>query len=88
MQNQNTLTIMLHSQNFDIKIEDSFTIFLSVSLYNDFKDKNITRQQMLHAYILKNYALYLQEQKVNKIIESIEAQEAPLQLNGSESAII
>ncbi len=84
MQNQNTITIMLHSQNFDIKIEDSFTIFLSVSLHNDFKNTNITRQEILSAYISKVYELYKMEKEVDEILECLERQEFPLPITDSE----
>ena len=76
----NTITLMVHSQNLDIELEEDndFTIFLSVSLFNDFKNSNVTRQEMLTQYVSKVYELYLNEKKVDKIINSFEAQENTL----------
>ncbi len=75
MQTSNTLTIMLHSQNFDITVDEDFTIFLSVSLHKDFKNTNITRQEILSAYIGKVYELYKMENEIDEILECFERQE-------------
>lgn len=69
--NKNTITLMLHSQNFNITVEEDFTIFLSVSLHNDFKNTNITRQEILSAYVGKVYELYKMENEVNKILDTL-----------------
>ena len=78
MQNSNTLTIMLNSQNYDITIEDNFTIWLSVTLHKDFKTQNISHEEILSAYISKVYELYKMEEEVEKIIECFEAQDESL----------
>jgi len=85
-----SLDVMLHSQNFTISLneEDDFNIYLSVSLYEDFKQSNITRLQMLNIYVEKVYELYKIENEVSKIIECFETQEISLPLTDSESAII
>ena len=82
----NNLQIMLHSQNFTISLdeEDDFNIFLSVSLHEDFKQSNITRLQMLNAYVEKVYELYLQELEVSKIIDRFEAQDISLPFTDSD----
>ena len=67
-----TLTLMLHSQKFDITIEDDFAIWLSVTLHHDFKDSNISRLEMLNAYVSKVYELYIQEQQLEKMINSLQ----------------
>ncbi len=72
MQTSNTLTIMLNSQNFDITVNDDFVIYLSVLLHKDFKNTNITRQEILSAYIGKVYELYKMENEVDEILERFE----------------
>jgi len=66
------IPIMLHSQNFDITLneDNDFNIFLSVSLHKDFKTSNISRLEMLTAYVSKVYELYLIEQEVDEILKS------------------
>ncbi len=83
MQNQNTITLMLHSQNFSITVDEDFTVFLSVSLHKDFKNTNITRQEILSAYISKVYELYKMENEVNEILECFEGQEDSLPFTDS-----
>ena len=83
MQNKNTITLMLHSQNFNIRVENDFTIFLSVSLHNDFKNTNITRQEILSAYIGKVYELYKMENEIDEILECFEGQEDSLPFTDS-----
>ena len=86
----NNLQIMLHSQNFNITLdeEDDFNIFLSVSLHEDFKQSNITRLQMLNVYVEKVYELYKIDKEANEILTIFEAQEISPSLTDSESAII
>ena len=81
----NSIPVMLHSQDFDVKLdeEDDFNIFLSVSLHHDFKTTNISRQQMLYRYIEKVYHLYEREKEVGKILELFEAQEDSLPFTDS-----
>ncbi len=82
----NNFQIMLHSQNFTISLdeEDDFNIFLSVSLHEDFKQSNITRLQMLNAYVKKVYELYKIDKEVCNVIECFETQEVSLSLTDSE----
>jgi len=63
---------MLNSQNFDITVNDDFVIYLSVLLHKDFKNTNITRQEILSAYIGKVYELYKMENEVDEILERFE----------------
>ena len=70
MQKTNTLTVMVNSKNYDITVQDSFTIWLSVQMHHDFKTHNISRKELLRAYVSKVHELYLLEQKLDGVIES------------------
>jgi hypothetical protein len=68
---------MIHSQNFDVTIEDDFSIWFSISLLQDFTyfNTNIKRVDLLKAYVSQVYELYQQEKQLDSIIECFEAQE-------------
>ena len=70
-----TLTLMIHSQNFDVTIEDDFTIWLSISLLQDLTNlnRNIKRVDLLNAYVSKVYELYKQEKQLDSILVCFEA---------------
>ena len=55
MQKTNTLTVMVNSKNYDITVQDSFTIWLSVQMHQDFKTQNISRKELLRAYVSKDF---------------------------------
>ena len=68
----NTLTAMIHSQWFDISLneEDDFNIWLSVQMHQDFKNTNISRQELLNAYVANVYEMYKIENELDIIVES------------------
>ena len=68
----NTLTVMIHSQWFDISLneEDDFNIWLSVQMHQDFKNTNISRQELLNAYVANVYEMYKIENELDIIVES------------------
>ena len=72
-----TFTLMIHSQNFDITIEDDFSIWFSISLLQDFTylNINIKRVDLLKAYVAKVHELYKQEKQLDSLLECFEAQE-------------
>jgi len=73
-----TLTLMVHSQNYDIKVQDDFIIWLSSTFQKDFNslDTNIKRTDLLSAYISKVYELYKNDKELNILLKRIEAQES------------
>lgn len=65
---------MFHSQNFEVTVEGGdFTIFLAVSLREDFTSRNISRKEMLSAYVSKVYELYEIDKGINTIVNNISA---------------
>lgn len=77
MQNSlNIIPLKVHSQNYEIKVKDDFTIWLSISLFNDFKENpNIQRKELLRAYVRTVYELYQNEKSIDCLLEQIETQE-------------
>ncbi|QSZ41219.1 hypothetical protein GJV85_03520 [Sulfurimonas aquatica] len=66
----NTITLMVHSQNFDVAIEDEdFIIFLAVTMQQDFKNINVSRLELLNKYVSKVYELYQMENELDKIMK-------------------
>ena len=65
----NTLNIKLDSQSFEIVINDDFIIWLNIQINEDFKNTNITKKEMIEAYISsvnKNFKL---QKKVDEMME-------------------
>jgi len=59
-------------RRFDVDAEDSFAIFLEQQMSHDFNiDGNNDIKSIFLAYIRKNHELYLQNIKINEIIEKI-----------------
>jgi len=65
--------LYIGGRRFDVDVENDFAIFLEHQIANDFNiDGNNELKTLLQAYIRKNHELYLQEQKIEDLIEKIE----------------
>ena len=60
-------------RRFDVNVEDRFANFLQKQMLEDFNmEGNNDIKILLQAYVRKNHDLYLQNQKVEEILEKIE----------------
>ncbi len=60
-------------RRFDVDVEDKFATFLEDEMAKDFNiDGNNDLKTLLQAYVRKNHELYLQRQKIDKILEKLE----------------
>jgi len=60
-------------RRFDVDVEEEFSPFLKANMADDFNiDGNNDLKILLQAYVRKNYELYIQEQKMQKIIDKFE----------------
>ena len=60
-------------RRFDVDVEDKFATFLEDEMAKDFNiDGNNDLKTLLQAYVRKNHELYLQMQKIDKILEKLE----------------
>lgn len=66
----NSIPLMIHSQNFEITVEDDFCIFLSVTLHKDFPTQNISRLELLNAYVSKVHELYQTEKEYSTLLNN------------------
>lgn len=63
-------------RRFDVDVEDKFAKFLEEEMAKDFNiDGNNDLKILLQAYVRKNHELYLQDQKVNKILDTLNKEE-------------
>ena len=56
----NTITLTIQSQDYDITVDDDFIIWLSHKIL-DFKNTNITKQELLKKYIASLHEIFLIE---------------------------
>jgi hypothetical protein len=60
-------------RRFDVDVEDKFAAFLEDEMAKDFNiDGNNDLKTLLQAYVRKNHELYLQRQKIDKILDKFE----------------
>ena len=60
-------------RRFDVDVEDRFAHFLQKQMLEDFNmEGNNDIKILLQAYVRKNHDLYVQNQKVEEILEKIE----------------
>ena len=60
-------------RKFDVDVEEKFANFLQEQMQHDFNmDGNNDVKILLQAYVRKNHELYMQNQKVDEILEKIE----------------
>lgn len=67
------LGLNIASRRFDLDVEDSFAPFLEKQMMSDFNiEGNNDIKVLLQAYVRKSHDLFLQEQKLEEIIQKIE----------------
>jgi hypothetical protein len=67
------LGLNIASRRFDLDVEDSFAYFLEKQMMRDFNiEGNNDIKVLLQAYVRKSHDLFLQEQKLEEIIQKIE----------------
>jgi len=60
-------------RRFDVDVEEMFAKFLEEQMEKDFNlEGNNDLKVLLQAYVRKNHELYIQNQKIDKILEKIE----------------
>jgi len=60
-------------RRFDVDVEDKFASFLEKEMTKDFKiDGNNELKSLLQAYVRKNHELYLQNEKIEKMLRKLE----------------
>ncbi len=60
-------------RRFDVDVEDKFANFLQKEMLEDFNmDGNNDIKILLQAYVRKNHDLYVQNQKMEEILEKME----------------
>jgi len=60
-------------RRFDVDVEERFANFLQKQMLKDFNmEGNNDIKILLQAYVRKNHDLYIQNQKVEEILEKIE----------------
>ena len=60
-------------RRFDVDVEDNFAHFLQKQMVKDFNmEGNNDIKVLLQAYVRKNHDLFIQSQKVEKILKKIE----------------
>ena len=60
-------------RRFDVDVEEKFALFLEKEMADDFNiDGNNDLKILLQAYVRKNHELYLQNKKIDEILEKLE----------------
>ena len=70
-----TKRIGLHiaGRRFDVDVEKKFALFLEKEMADDFNiDGSNDLKRLLQAYIRKNHELYLQNKKIDEVLEKFE----------------
>lgn len=66
--------LYIGGRRFDVDVEDQFAKFLQEQMAKDFNiDGNNDLKTLLQAYVRKNHELYIENQKVEKILNKIES---------------
>jgi hypothetical protein len=69
------VSLTVNRSRFDIDLDDAFAEYLLGQLEKDFKlETNNDLKVLLHAYVKKNYELFEHEQKINAILQRLEAE--------------
>jgi len=67
--------LYIGGRRFDVDVEDQFAKFLQEQMAKDFNiDGNNDLKTLLQAYVRKNHELYIENQKVEKILNKIAPQ--------------
>jgi len=70
-----SIKIGLHigGRRFDVDVEEEFAKFLELQMQKDFNmEGNNDLKALLQAYVRKNHELYMQNHKIEEIVEKIE----------------
>ena len=60
-------------RRFDVDVEEKFALFLEKEMAKDFTiDGTNDLKILLQAYVRKNHELYLQNKKIDEILEKLE----------------
>lgn len=60
-------------RRFDVDVDDKFANFLQKQMLEDFNmEGNNDIKILLQAYVRKNHDLYMQEEKIEEILDKIE----------------
>lgn len=60
-------------RKFDVDVDEDFAKFLEIQMLNDFNvEGNNDVKTILLAYVRKNHELYMQDNRINEILEKIE----------------
>jgi len=60
-------------RRFDVDVEEKFALFLEKEMADDFNiDGNNDLKTLLQAYVRKNHELYLQNKKIDEVLEKFE----------------
>ena len=65
--------LYIGGRRFDVDVEDGFAKFLEYQMANDFNiEGNNELKAVMQAYVRKSYELYLQEQKIEEILNKMD----------------
>jgi len=68
------ITLTVNGIRFDIDLDEDFADYLQLQMKKDFQvDENLELKKLLQAYVRKNHELFLQESKMKRLIEQLEA---------------
>jgi hypothetical protein len=60
-------------RRFDVDVENNFAVFLERQMASDFNiEGNNDLKVLLQAYVRKNHELFLQEEKMQKLLKELE----------------
>lgn len=61
-------------RKFDVDVDEKFSKFLEEQMEKDFRlEGNNEVKVLLHAYVRKNHELYMQEMKIEEILNKLDA---------------
>ncbi len=67
------LGLHIGSRRFDVDVEGNFAIFLERQMAHDFNTEgNNDLKILLQAYVRKSHELYLQEEKIEKLLKEFD----------------
>ncbi len=67
------VSLTLNTRRYDIDVEEGFSRFLNAKMEGDFDiSGNNDLKLLLEAYVRTNFALYEQEKKIIRLIETLQ----------------
>jgi len=65
--------LYIGGRRFDVDVDDKFADYLEIQMEKDFNiEGNNELKTVMQAYVRKNYELYMQDKKMQEIIEKID----------------